>query len=150
MIIRNAKNIDLPAIVDIENKSFTHPWSETMITQTFNNENSFFFIVENQDKVIGYLSFDIITSEVYINNIAVLPNFRGHGAGQLLLSKLIDLCKEKMYYFITLEVRVSNQPAINLYKKLGFIKVGQRKNYYHNPTEDCLLMTLNFNNEDLQ
>ena len=69
-------------------------------------------------------------------------NFRRLGAGEALLNELKLKCLEKGLAFITLEVRAGNHPAINLYKKLGYEEVGRRKNYYVNPSEDAVLMTL--------
>ena len=83
--------------------------------------------------------------EAYITNIAVFPEYRRQGVAQKLLQKAIDGAKSRDCVFITLEVRKSNSNAIALYEKLDFKNVGERKNFYTNPTENAIIMTKNFN-----
>ena len=73
-------------------------------------------------------------------NIAVAPAYRRQGIAETLISMLIVQLKERGSNSLTLEVRVSNIPAIGLYQKLGFIQVGRRPNYYRNPKEDALIL----------
>ena len=71
---------------------------------------------------------------------AISPNYRRRGYGEALLKRVIDDCYTEMIKYITLEVRVSNTPAINLYTKYGFSSFGTRKGYYQNNNEDALIM----------
>ena len=73
-------------------------------------------------------------------NLAVSPDYRRGGLGELLVDTLIVRLREKGNHCLTLEVRISNAPAISLYVKLGFSQVGLRKNYYRNPREDALIL----------
>ena len=77
-------------------------------------------------------------------NIAVLKEYRGLGLGKVITEKLINACKQKNLPFISLEVRVSNKTAINLYEGLGFECLGERKSFYNNPREDAYIYTLYF------
>ena len=72
------------------------------------------------------------------------PDFRRRGAARRLIAELIARAKEKGLAFVTLEVREINAPAIALYAGAGFVPVGTRKNFYSNPAENALLMTINF------
>ena len=83
----------------------------------------------------------MLKSEVYIGNIAVDENMRRKHIADGLMTKLIDYCEENHSELLTLEVRVSNIPALNLYGKYGFKVAGKRKNFYTKPTEDGYIMT---------
>lgn len=87
-----------------------------------------------------------IAGEGYVTNVAVLPPFRRKGIGETLLRYVISGSKSELE-FISLEVRVSNEAAVSLYKKLGFETVGMRKRFYTNPVEDALIMTKRFNSD---
>ena len=88
-----------------------------------------------------------MADEGYILNVAVLPRYCGQGIGKALVNTVLDYAENNNLAFVTLEVRVSNAPAISLYTSLGFEKVGERKNYYSNPTENALLLTKFYNSE---
>ena len=134
---------EIPEICEIERECFSHPWSEQSLRESFANPDVHFFVSREDGKIIGYISAEIILDEGYIMNIAVKPEFQGMGVGKALARHMIKHFKNDLK-FITLEVRASNVAAISLYKKMGFEYVGTRKNYYRNPTEDALLLTLNF------
>ena len=88
-----------------------------------------------------------VLDECYIANVAVRNKFRRLGIGASLLGTAEKAALYKNCSFISLEVRVSNTPAINLYEKHGYISQGQRKNFYSNPTENALIMTKTFSKE---
>ena len=92
-------------------------------------------------KGIVFLCMMYVLDEGYISNVAVSPAYRRQGIADKLISQLLKSAEDKELTFVTLEVRQSNIPAISLYEKNGFIKVGQRKNYYDLPKEDAILMT---------
>ena len=85
-----------------------------------------------------------VLGESYVDNIAVFPEFRGHGVGRTLMAALIEKARENGGVFITLEVRTSNLPAIAMYRSLGFTEAGVRRNFYTEPREDALIFTLSF------
>ena len=76
------------------------------------------------------------------NNVAVSPDFRRKGIGRQLIQALTERAQQAQLAFVTLEVRASNAPAIALYTAAGYGLVGRRKNFYRDPTEDAILMTL--------
>jgi ribosomal-protein-alanine N-acetyltransferase len=91
--------------------------------------------------VLGYGGFWMIVDESHISTLAVHPDWRGRGLGEMLLVALIEASILRGAAEATLEVRVSNVVAQNLYRKYGFVQVGRRKGYYHDNHEDALIMT---------
>lgn len=120
------------------------PWTVKMLEDTLKNDRSTVIGVYNR-QITNMVAYGVLYSaadEADIANIAVMPKNRGCGIGYSLLSKMVDLARYKGAKRIFLEVRESNAAAIELYKKLGFINVGKRKNYYTNPREDAIVMIL--------
>lgn len=136
---------DVSAVAEIENVCFSHPWTTAGLAEETENPTARFFIAASEEKTVAYIGANNIAGEVYITNIAVLPAYRQRGIGELLLSYLLSVSEKERAEFVTLEVRESNQTAIRLYEKLGFIKCGLRKHFYRGPEEDALIFTHNFN-----
>jgi ribosomal-protein-alanine N-acetyltransferase len=90
--------------------------------------------------VLGYIGSQSVLGESDMMNVAVHPDHRRRGIGEMLVNALSRDLKERGNVCLTLEVRDSNVPAIALYEKLGFTQVGLRKNYYRNPKEDALIL----------
>lgn len=93
-------------------------------------------------RVVGYCGFWVVAQEAHISTIAVEPRYRGRGIGQLLLVTAIEKALELGATLVSLEVRVSNFAAQNLYRKYGFKRVGRRPRYYSDNREDALIMTV--------
>lgn len=133
---------DISALHRLEKECFSEPWSEQQLKEELNNPTARFFVAKKDGKVLGYIGANNIANEVYITNIAVFPEYRNQGLGEKLLSHLCFVSTEENADFVTLEVRKSNKNAIKLYEKCGFERVGERKNFYSNPTEDAYIYTL--------
>ena len=103
-------------------------------------------ITDDGEEPLGYAGVNTVLDEGYINNVAVAPQFRRQGVADELIAALVRFGRAKLA-FLTLEVRASNAPAIALYAKHGFREAGRRKNYYDDPKEDAILMTLEFDHE---
>lgn len=125
----------------IETECFSHPWSKQSIEEELNNETSLFLVAKEENEVIGYIGMSIVIDEGYIFNVAVREKYRNKGVATALINELVTYGKKNNFSFITLEVRESNLPAILLYSKFGFIKAGERKDYYSNPKENAILLT---------
>ena len=128
----------------IETECFSHPWSRQSLEEELNNETSLFLVAKEENEVIGYIGMSIVIDEGYIFNVAVRESYRNKGVATALINELVTYGKKNNFSFITLEVRESNLPAISLYSKFGFIKAGERKDYYSNPKENAILMTKYF------
>ena len=149
IILDTLKPEYVPQVAEIEKSCFSLPWSEDAFYGELDNPLATYVVAVDGTDVLGFAGVHEISGEGYITNIAVSESARRRGIGRVLLEKLIDICKDKCT-FVTLEVRAGNAPAISLYEKLGFEKLGIRKNFYEKPTEDAIIMTLTFevNNND--
>lgn len=130
----------LDDVCQIEKICFSNPWSKEDLEKQINIETSHFLVAVEDHKAVGYMGLQIFSGEGYVTNVAVLPQYRQQGIAVMLINEQM---KNQMD-FITLEVRQSNIPAINLYTKMGFENVGVRPNFYSNPTENAIIMTRNF------
>lgn len=135
---------DVKAVAEIEKACFSKPWSEDGIREELTNDSARFFVFKKNGEIAGYMGMHIVLDECYIANVAVLPSHRRQGIGEKLVSNGINVAKNEGCAFITLEVRLSNASAVALYEKSGFEKVGERKNFYSDPTENALIMTKYF------
>jgi [ribosomal protein S18]-alanine N-acetyltransferase len=141
---RNMTVDDLDQVMEVEVNSFTIPWSrEAFFNELTKNQFAQYLIVEVDQKVVGYCGVWIIIDEAHITNIALLPEYRGMKLGEALMAKVMELAREMGALRVTLEVRVSNERAQNLYRKFGFEEGAIRKQYYTDNMEDALVMWVN-------
>lgn len=130
----------IDAVQRISTLSFITPWTKESVEKELENEMARYVVAVKDGVVIGYGGVWLILGEGHITNIAVHPEYRGIGIGDLVLEALISLCIMERVNSMTLEVRASNLAAQNLYKKHGFIEAGVRKNYYTDTKEDGIIM----------
>ena len=137
----------VPDVAAIERECFSQPWSEDMLAEELYNDNASFIVAEADDgTVLGYAGLTVVLDEGYINNIAVRSQYRRMGVADALLGTFIHFAEDHLA-FLTLEVRASNDKAISLYTKNGFVQEGRRKDYYKDPKEDAIIMTRRFSGE---
>ncbi|MBV6686212.1 ribosomal protein S18-alanine N-acetyltransferase [Bacillus sp. JRC01] len=135
---------DVDAVMEIEEQSFTVPWSrEAFISEMEENHLSMYIVIEDESGIAGYCGVWMVVDEAHITNVAVLPSHRGKGYGELLMRKIMEMAIESGARVMTLEARLSNVPAQSLYRKLGFQNGGIRKRYYSDNQEDALVMWVN-------
>ncbi len=137
----------ISGIAEIESRCFSMPWTEKSLSDELDNENAHFISAIFNGKVIGYVGVIEICGEADITNVAVLPEYRRCGIGEMLMKESENGAVARNCESITLEVRVSNTAAISLYNKSGYKQAGIRKGFYEKPKEDALLMTKYFNEE---
>ena len=142
MNILSMEERHLAALAEIERACFHAPWSETMLREEMGK--GIFLVAEQDGRTAGYVGCQTVLDEGYIANVAVSPDFRRQGIAKALITELIEQAKAKRLAFVTLEVRESNAAARALYAGAGFQAVGIRKNFYSNPTENAVLMTISF------
>lgn len=131
----------IPGVLEIEQVSFSTPWSQQAFTYEILQNNFADYIVAVQgDKVIGYAGMWLVLDEAHITNVAVHPAYRGKKLGQALMTELMRRAMLMGVVRMTLEVRPSNKVARELYKKLGFQEKGRRKKYYTDTNEDAIIM----------
>ena len=133
---------DVSEVIKIEKEIFPDPW----------HKESFLFRLGATDfnvSLVGFLGKELVAytvsycvhDELHFDNLAVKKNFRKKKIGEILLWLSLEIAKEKKCIWSFLEVRKTNTPAIQLYKKFGFELEGVRKNYYKEENEDALLMS---------
>lgn len=128
------------AIAMLEERCFSDPWSVNSINSELNNPLSLWLVAVDDKCITGYVGSQSVLGWADMMNLAVAPEYRRQGVGESLVNELIRQLQDNKVTCLTLEVRASNEPAIALYEKMGFIQVGLRPNYYHNPKEDALIM----------
>ena len=140
--IERMKQTDIDAVCAIEEKAYgEHHWSKESFFNELSNELARYYSAFDENGTLaGYAGSWLILEEAHITNVAVHPDFRRRHIGEALLYSIIKDCMANGVKYITLEVRVSNTPAINLYEKYGFKSLGTRKGYYQNNNEDALIM----------
>jgi len=139
--IRPMTNRDIPEVVSIENLSYSAPWTRREFYAELNfNRFARYFVVEKNQKIIGYIGSWFFKDFVHITNVTVHPDFRNKGIGRKLMNYIIDLAKSRKVKKVVLEVRVSNTIAQKLYKNLGFRVEKIRKEYYPDNKENALYM----------
>lgn len=133
---------DIEQIMKIESVSFGNfYWTpEAFITEVDNDLGNYFTAENDNGQVIGYGGFWLILDEAHITTIAVHPNYKRQGLGEMLLQKMLETGYEKNVKWFTLEVRVSNIAAQNLYYKYNFKSLGLRRKYYQDNDEDAMIM----------
>ena len=144
-VIRDVESAHIPQIEALEQACFSLPWTaEALASQLKDAQHEFIAAVDAEGRVLGYVGMMFVLDEGYISNVAVGPDYRRQGIADALIDRLCELCGEHALAFVSLEVRAGNVPAIALYDKHGFERVGLRKNYYERPKEDALIMTKYF------
>lgn len=143
LIIEEVSLCHIDELYEIEKACFTVPWSkQAFVDEITNNRLAKYYIAidSNAEGIVGYVGMWHIVDEIHITNIAVMPTYRRKGVASALISNIIDYATMNEVVGITLEVRRSNESAILLYEKYGFINYGIRKNYYTDPKEDAIIM----------
>ena len=130
----------VPQVADLEKACFSDPWSENAVRSELTNPLSLWVVAVDGDCVAGYVGSQSVLGESDMMNLAVREEYRRTGIGACLVRELVEKLRAAGNYQLTLEVRLSNVAAINLYLKMGFQHVGKRPNYYHNPKEDAPIL----------
>ncbi|MBR3764235.1 MAG: ribosomal protein S18-alanine N-acetyltransferase [Clostridia bacterium] len=140
IIIRRMTVADVDGVAAVEAATFPTPWSRDAFASEMKNVAARYLVAEADGRIIGFAGAWIILDESHITNIAVLKEYRGRKIGRRLTEALMQYLSNLGAAYVTLEVRKSNEVAQNLYKSLGFIKLGVRKRYYEDNGEDALIM----------
>jgi ribosomal-protein-alanine N-acetyltransferase len=140
--IRSAALADAAALVAIERRCFSDPWSEPRFREALGSEWTFGLVAEAGRGVSGYLIGREAAGSGEVLNLAVAPEFRRRGIGGALLEAGLAAFRRRRASEVFLEVRESNRSAQALYLERGFRPVGQRAAYYRNPNEDALVLRL--------
>ncbi len=129
---------DLPAVISIERQSFSTPWSLAMFVLELSKPSGICLAAEDETGLIGYLVCSRYDEVWHLMNVAIHADRRRAGIATDLIERLFEEAGPGARY--TLEVRVSNGPAIAMYQRFGFKSAGRRRRYYHDNGEDALIM----------
>lgn len=130
LLIRKAKIIDIPEVYRIEKESFKRPWSFASFLFELKNPFSNFYVLEKDKRVIGYFILWDLGEEFHLANIAIAKEERGKGYAKIFLEKILEMAKKEKKERIRLEVRVSNERAIKIYREFGFKMTRKLIGYY--------------------
>jgi [ribosomal protein S18]-alanine N-acetyltransferase len=131
---------DLPSVISIERRSFPTPWSLAMFVLELSKPSGICLAAEADGALIGYLVCARYDDVWHLMNVAVKPEHRRRGVATELIERLFEDAGGGARF--TLEVRVSNAAAIEMYRRFGFRSAGRRRRYYHDNGEDALIMWL--------
>lgn len=132
---------DLGQVMEIERLVYTAPWTRQVFQQDLNtNALSRYVVAEQQDRIVGYAGIWIFEQVGHVTTVAVHPQCQRQGVGGRLLEAIMAIGRREGVVRFTLEVRVSNKPAQELYHRYGFYAVGVRPRYYQDNKEDALIM----------
>ena len=131
---------DLPSVISIERRSFPTPWSLAMFVLELSKPSGICLAAEDESGLIGYLVCARYDEVWHLMNVAVVTENRRQGVASELIDRLFEEAGSDARF--TLEVRVSNLPAIAMYEGIGFRSAGRRRSYYHDNGEDALIMWL--------
>ena len=138
--VRRLTYSDLPAVLSVERRSFPTPWSLAMFVLELSKPSGVCLAASRGDELLGYLVCSRYDQAWHLMNVAVAPERRRSGVARRLIGQLLEEAGRELPF--TLEVRVSNLPAISMYEQLGFRSAGVRPRYYQDNGEDALIMWL--------
>ena len=140
-IIRPMEVSDTEQVEMIEKQIFSIPWSQKSFEDACQSNDNIYLVCEMNGQIAGYCGLWTVLGEGNITNMAVSGGFRRLGIAETLMKEMEKrgMSKNVVTYF--LEVRKSNEAAVNLYKKMGYVQIAVRKNFYEKPVEDALVMS---------
>ena len=141
-IFRKATKEDIKQIAALEGRTFSDAWTVQGITETFEQSQAFLTVGEENGIIVGYCIVYYVLEEGEIARIAVDEKIRRQGVGRGLLDYTIACCRQIKLQRVLLDVRESNMAARAFYASYGFEKDGMRKNFYDNPKEHAILMSM--------
>jgi ribosomal-protein-alanine N-acetyltransferase len=141
MSIRSISDLDIPALLAVEESSQPVPWSEDAFKRCW-EANYPAWVMEDDDKIVAFVIISLASGECHVLNLCVHPDYQRRGHGKALLIHALHVAKLQGAGIVYLEVRRSNTNAIELYRKMNFKHIADRRNYYpHTPKgpEDALV-----------
>jgi ribosomal-protein-alanine N-acetyltransferase len=139
--VRRMAEDDIDRVLEIERLSFPRPWSRDSFLSELQNACARYAVLLENGVIVGFGGMWIIVGEAHVNNVAVHPDFRARGYGRRLMKELMRMAwRAGEIAQMTLEVRVTNAPAIALYRSMGFEVAGLRKKYYEDNGDDAYIL----------
>ncbi|MGZ9235646.1 MAG: ribosomal protein S18-alanine N-acetyltransferase [Anaerolineales bacterium] len=143
LTIRKMTLDDVPAVVDLDQKSFSLPWPERSFRfELTDNPASRCWVAELDGQTVGMIVVWLLVDEAHVATIATHPDFRRKGIAKRLLAHALRRLIDQGAHSSFLEVRESNLAAQDMYRKFGYVETGRRRRYYRDNDEDAILMNL--------
>ena len=139
-MIRLMQEADLEQVADLEKCCFSESWSYGILESGLHSPYDVYYVFEQEEKILGYCNLRFLAGEGEVQRIAVLPQYRRLGLARKMMDAMVDYARAHQAVAISLEVRESNTAARSLYESYGFQAEAVRRGYYHNPTEDAVIM----------
>ena len=140
MLVRRMAEEDTAKVARIEKECFSQPWSQQGFIDALKGSDNILVVAEKNGEIYGYVCMYVSFEEGEITNVAVSEQYRNKGVGRLLMQAIEREAEANGVERIVLEVRVSNNSAISLYKSMNYRELGIRKNFYEQPVEDACIM----------
>jgi ribosomal-protein-alanine N-acetyltransferase len=138
---------DMPEVLAIESDSFEFPWCENDFLRCLRQRNCIGMVAEHDDRVVGFMIYELHKARLHVLNFAVASRFRRHGVGGHMVSKLIGKLSTERRNRILLEVRETNLAAQLFFRAAGFRAVSVLRDFYEDTPEDAYLMQLRYRGE---
>jgi len=139
--IRNMTVEDVPKVAALESQVFSDPWPESGFHEALDSTNAYnLVVVDGENTLVGYFCSQVIADELQVHNVAVAPECRRAGLGRRLLATAEEYARTKDAVCSVLEVRITNAPALAMYGRLGYRRIGRRRRYYRQPVCDALVL----------
>jgi ribosomal-protein-alanine N-acetyltransferase len=131
---------DMAEVLEVEQESFEFPWSEDDFIRCLRQRNCIGMVAEHEDRVIGFMIYELHKSRLHVLNFAVAKAFRRRGVGRQMLAKLVGKLSYQRRTRVLLEVRETNLPAQLFFRSEGFRAVSVLRDFYDDTTEDAYVM----------
>lgn len=131
---------DMPSVIDIENNSFAFPWSEDDFMQCLRQRNSIGMVAEVDDRLAGFMIYELNKSQIYLLDFAVDPAFRRCGVGTAMIGKLTSKLSCERRNLIMLHINEENLRGQMFFRASGFKAIGTCRNFYVQPVRDAYAM----------
>jgi ribosomal-protein-alanine N-acetyltransferase len=131
---------DMPEVLEIENQNFEFAWSEEDFIRCLRQRNCIGMVAEHDERVVGFMIYELHKNRLHILNFAVSPDCQRHGIGQSMVRKLIGKLSPQRRNRILLEVRETNLDAQLFFRDVGFRAISVLRDFYEDTTEDAYLM----------
>lgn len=141
---------DAQAVTRVEKACFKFPWSRESFWQEAIHPDTIYLVIEVKGEIQGYMGVWHIGDEAHITNVAIHPDYQHLKLGTKMVKTMLEICQSEKIRAATLEVRPSNEPALNLYKKFGFRSVGNRPNYYEDGEDACIMWLTDLGSKDFR
>lgn len=138
---------DMPEVLEIEGRSFEFPWCEDDFIRCLRQRNCIGMVAEHEDRVVGFMIYELQKTRIHVLNFAVAPGFRRRGVGVQMASKLVGKLSSQRRTRICLEVRETNLAAQLFFRQMGFRAVSVLRSFYEDTPEDAYLMQFRFDAE---